>query len=57
MNPEDTPLSCPKVGIVGAGNSASALACHLASFDYLPVMFVRNPDIASPTEAKPGREA
>ena len=47
MKPEDTPLRCPKVGIVGAGNSASALACHLASFDYLPVMFVRNPDIAA----------
>lgn len=36
----------PKVGIVGAGNSASALACHLASFDYLPVMFVRHPETA-----------
>lgn len=36
----------PRVGIVGAGNSASALACHLASFEYLPVMYVRNPQTA-----------
>ena len=39
-------MSVPRVGIVGSGNSASALVCHLGSQDYLPVMFVRNPQKA-----------
>ncbi len=38
--PELTPDT--KIGIVGSGNSASALACYLRHLGYAPVMFVRN---------------